>query len=81
MSMIIIIRIIIIVIIIAKMIIMIKAIIIAVVIINTPFQSGDFSTGSTTGTNNRSMWNTIFYAFSITKNVWPIFPFCFLLDK
>ena len=40
--------IIIIIIIIATMIMMIKTVIIAIVIINTPFQPGDFSTGSTT---------------------------------
>ena len=40
--------IIIIVIIIAIMILIMKTIIIAVAIINTPFQPGDFSTGSTT---------------------------------
>ena len=45
---IIIITIIIIIIIIATMIMMIKTVIIAIVIINTPFQPGDFSTGSTT---------------------------------
>ena len=48
MIMMILMMIIIIVIIIAIMILIMKTIIIAVAIINTPFQPGDFSTGSTT---------------------------------
>ena len=59
--------IIIIIIIIAIMIMMIKTITIAAVTKSTPFQPGDFSTGFTTGTNNRSLWNTIFYASNNLK--------------